>query len=327
MWFGDMITCSDWHHGWLNEGFATYCEALWTEHLWGNDAYQEHMTYNTYYEEGSLYLDDISDPFNIFIGIIYRKGAYVLHMLRGVLGDDHFFESLYQYAQNPNYRYDHATTEDFQMICETVSGRDLDFFFQQWIYDEYYPVYEYAYAQNPANDEVTVLIKQTQAERGWRPVYEMPVQLHFKTFSGIDTLITVWNDSLHQEFSIYFSEHVISMEFDPQSWILKESTPSDEFIQSIPTDIVLYQNFPNPFNPTTRISFSLPQAANVTINVYDLQGRRVKNIIKALTFNPGLHYVLWDGRNDKGKTVAGGIYFYQLQSPGIVKAAKMIFLK
>jgi len=91
MWFGDMITCLNWHHGWLNEGFATYSEALWEEHIGGFSAYKANMLTNQYWGGGTLYLQNINDPFQIFIPIIYSKGAYVLHMLRGVLGDSLFF--------------------------------------------------------------------------------------------------------------------------------------------------------------------------------------------------------------------------------------------
>ena len=168
MWYGDMITCRDWHHGWLNEGFATYAEALWDEHNGGFSAYQSNMASNHFTGGGTLYLEDISNPFGIFISIIYQKGAYVLHMLRGVLGDEDFFESITQYSNDPVLMYDHAVTEDFQAHCENVSGMDLEFFFDQWIYDEYYPQYLYTYNQNTSNT-VTVNIRQIQ---------EFPVHLH-----------------------------------------------------------------------------------------------------------------------------------------------------
>ncbi len=100
MWFGDMITCENWQHAWLNEGFATYSEALWIEHKYGFSAYQEYMNYLQYKDMGSIYLKNDSDPSKIFLSIIYYKGAYFLHMLRGILGDSIFFESIYKYANS-----------------------------------------------------------------------------------------------------------------------------------------------------------------------------------------------------------------------------------
>jgi aminopeptidase N len=159
MWFGDMITCEDWHHGWLNEGFATYCEALWYEHLEGFEAYRYVMGGNEYYEGGTLYLQDISDPFDIFIRIIYRKGSYTLHMLRGVLGDSLFFQCLKSYASAAEFRFGHANTSDFQSTCENISGMDLDFFFDQWIYDHYFPIYQFGYWQNSSTLSTTILLE------------------------------------------------------------------------------------------------------------------------------------------------------------------------
>ncbi len=114
MWYGDMITCANWHHGWLNEGFATYAEALWAEHVYGYEGYLSNMALNQFFGGGTLYLQNAQDTFNIFQGIIYSKGAYVLHMLRGLTGDDVFFSSISDYSLNPEFMYNNATTEDLQ---------------------------------------------------------------------------------------------------------------------------------------------------------------------------------------------------------------------
>ncbi|HUV30879.1 MAG TPA: M1 family aminopeptidase [Acidobacteriota bacterium] len=226
MWFGDMITCRDWHHGWLNEGFATYSAALWTEHSQGFAAYQADMEDNAYYSPGTLYLDDISDPFGIFVSIIYSKGAFVLHMLRGVLGNATFFTCLSEYASTPEFMYNHATTEDFRDVCETVSGTDLDFFFDQWIYDEWYPRYFYGYVQAPGTHRMEVYLSQYQDEYGHRPLFEMPVQLHLSYAAGGDTLVTVWNDRIDQAFVLDLPDQVNGVQFDPDGWILKNAFPS-----------------------------------------------------------------------------------------------------
>jgi flagellar hook assembly protein FlgD len=112
---------------------------------------------------------------------------------------------------------------------------------------------------------------------------------------------------------------------DPENWILKESAPSE--VPTLPTDIVLSQNIPNPFNQSTRMAFSLPQAAPVTISIFDILGRHVRTIISQHPFSEGSHYLSWDGRNENGNTVAAGLYFYMLQSLGHVLSAKMVFLK
>jgi aminopeptidase N len=196
MWFGDMITCINWHHGWLNEGFATYAEALWVEHLGGFNGYKNYMNGLKYTGGGTVYLQDTSNPFGIFLTIIYDKGAWVLHMLRGVLGDENFFNALSQYTSNPEFKYDHASTEDFKEICETVSGMALDFFFDQWIYDEYYPIYSYSYGQDTISNILNLNITQTQGQNSWREIFEMPIGVKINFANGSDTLVTLWNDQL-----------------------------------------------------------------------------------------------------------------------------------
>jgi aminopeptidase N len=335
MWFADMITCRDWHHGWLNEGFATYAEALWAEHTGGISAYRDNMQRNEYFSGGTLYLQDISDPFGIFIDIIYRKGAYVLHMLRGVLGDETFFNALYRYAQDPELRYGHAVTEDFQAICETESGMNLDFFFDQWIYDEYYPAYEYGWSQDPSTYTTRVTIRQVQEIYGWRPVFEMPVQIEFTFESEIDTMITVWNDSLVQHYDFLFAEPLRSVVLDPDKWILRHTELTgieDDHPGGVPQAFSLEQNYPNPFNPTTTIRFTLPDSdvgaelIPLTFRVYDCRGKLVKTLIDGEQ-GAGEHTIVWDGRNDRGEPVGSGIFFYRLETPNNRETRKMLLLQ
>jgi hypothetical protein len=318
-----MITCKNWHHGWLNEGFATYGEALWEEHTGGFSAYKANMLTNRYLGGGTLYLQDINDPFQIFIPIIYSKGAYVLHMLRGVLGDSLFFNSLSAYANSPQLRYDHATTEDFQNICETVSGKDLDSFFDQWIYDEYYPVYEYGYYQQ--DSLVSVSVRQIQNQSGWRDLFEMPIQLKFFFDNGTDSMLTVWNDSLFQQFEFHFSHNVINLELDPDHWILRTAQlinsiepPSDGIIAQ---DFVLYQNYPNPFNNRTKIRYFLSRNMEIEIALYSLLGEKIS------TFYSGVqtagHHSLFLNQSH----LASGVYIYQLRSEGQARRRKCVLIK
>jgi aminopeptidase N len=139
-WWGDMVTMSDFRHIWLNEGFATYAEALFTEYFYGQNTYAPriqwyqdyYFIYDEYYGRFPLF-----DPVAIFNAAEYFKGALVLHMLRGMMGDEAFFNGLRQYGQL--YRYGNASTEDFRAVMEDVSGLSLFTFFHQWIYEPGYP--------------------------------------------------------------------------------------------------------------------------------------------------------------------------------------------
>jgi Peptidase family M1 domain len=324
MWFGDMITCQNWHHGWLNEGFATYCEALWAEHTGGFNSYKNYMQNFQFFSGGTLYLQDISDPFNIFISIIYDKGAYVLHMLRGVLGDSVFFACLSAYASDPALRYGHATTEDFESVCESVSQQNLAFFFQQWVYDQYYPMYGYSYSQNLSTWETTVTIRQTQSSLGRRTVFTMPVQLKFLFQGGGDTTLTVWNDQQIQTYQITIPHAIAAMQFDPDGWILKTSQGVEVSEQQSPTQpnrFALGQNFPDPFNPTTTIKYQLPIHGYVILRVFDILGREVATLVNGMK-QPGKYTVQFNGTG-----LASGVYFYKLETVDFVDVKKFILFK
>ena len=322
MWFGDMITCADWHHGWLNEGFATYCESLYLEFAEGKEAYHRSMADNEYFEDGTLYLEDTSDPFQIFIDIIYLKGAYVLHMLRGVLGDSVFFDCLANYAADPRLRYGHATTADFQSVCEQTSGKELDYFFDQWVYDSYYPEYRYDFYQDSLTLHTWVSIYQVQSESGRRPVFEMPVQLRFEFEDGTDTLVSAWNDQRTQTFSFSPEKKIEACVLDPDKWILRKT----EQVTEPPSDFFLDQNYPNPFNTSTTFSYRIPFAARVNLAVYNTRGEQVEVLVDRFQ-SAGFYFVSWDGRDQFDRIVSSGVYFCHLKAGDLTLSRKMLFLR
>ena len=280
-WFADMITCSTWNHGWLNEGFANYSEALYSEHIGGSTAYQNYVSKFEYYDSGSVYLYDVSDPFNVFQDVIYNKGAYVLHMLRGVLGDSTFFKVIKNYATNSNFQYKNATTEDFQQVCETISGKNLDYFFSQWIYDERYPVYHYNFQQNQNSGELDITIHQLQYNDGWRNVFIMPMEIKVEFMDLTDTMVTVFNNDLFQTFSFTFSKTVKQVYLDPNKWILKKAI----FDQSVNVSISEISSkkfilYPNPASTQLHLEFKRNiQGAMVTI--FDINGKqKIKHLFE-----------------------------------------------
>ncbi|MFT7699023.1 MAG: aminopeptidase N, partial [Candidatus Krumholzibacteriia bacterium] len=147
-WWGDMVTCEDFGHIWLNEGFATWSEAYWAEQTYGVATYQTYMAAASFYGPGTIFIENPLTE-NIFdSNLTYNKGSWIVHMLRGVVGDTDFFTGLELYRAN--HLYSTATTEDLQAAMEAVSGRDLTAFFQQWIYGEYFPVYESSWGVGPS---------------------------------------------------------------------------------------------------------------------------------------------------------------------------------
>lgn len=321
-WFGDMITCADWHHGWMNEGFATYCEGLYKERKFGFDSYKNYMNQISYYNQGTVYLEDTSDPARVFVGIIYVKGAWVLHMLRGVLGDETFFNCLSQYAADQQFRYDHATTEDFQQLCEEVSGQDLNYFFDQWIYDEYYPEYNYSYEYFVDESVVHLSINQRQGDNGRRPIFKMPIQIKLNYSDGSSETKTVMNDEQFQVVDIPVTQPVVSVAFDPDNWILKTAIVSGiEDSDELEVDFALNQNYPNPFNPKTTISFQLKVGSEINIKVFDVLGNEVAELLNEYE-SPGKYNIEFDASE-----LTSGIYFYRLETANDLSTKKMLLLK
>ena len=216
-WWGDLVTCRDFHHIWLNEGFATYGEALWAEANGGAEAYHADINFNRYLGPGTVWVPDATDETRIFdSNLSYNKGSWVLHMLRHALGDATFFQALQTY--HAQWGYQSATTEDFRDVCEAVSGRNLHDFFQQWIYGEYYPQYSAGWSSAPASGgyDVTVTLEQTQS---WQ-LFHMPVDVVIETASGSTTFVV--DDSLaSQDFVLHVDEAPLSVRIDPDDWILK----------------------------------------------------------------------------------------------------------
>ncbi len=312
-WFADMITCSDWHHGWLNEGFASYSEALMNEHLYGSASYHNFMTDFEYYQGGTVYLPSDTDAFKIFQTIIYNKGAYVLHMLRGVLGDSVFFKCLYDYAMDSSFRYSNATTDDFVNICEKVSGKNLQTFFQQWIYDEYYPIYKYNFSTF-SYSLVNLYIRQDQRPLyGWRDVFEMPLQIRFQFLSGKDSTVTVFNNNPFQYYSFEFSDSVTDVQIDPNKWVLREVSYDPSV--SVTNNRIRHFNdivvFPNPAEQEVRLLFNTDANSAWQVEVDNILGEKVleksikntdlKNSIyfDISSLQKGLYFITVTGAEDK----------------------------
>lgn len=276
-WFGDMITCADWHHGWVNEGFASYAEALYVESIYGFNSYKSYMAGFEFYTGGTVYLPEDTNAFNIFQNIIYSKGAYVLHMLRGVVGDEVFNNCLSTYVSSPQFKFGHATTEDFRQVCETVSGQYLEYFFDQWIYDEYYPRYKYNFFSNPSNLSTALIIYQRQGdENGWRPVFAMPLQVRFDFADGTDTLVTVINDQVYQTYYFNFTDSVCHVAIDPDKWVLKSAYFDSSLNIGIDENINGYviNVYPNPANDLLMVN--IPYGSKSSLyEIADLTGRAV----------------------------------------------------
>jgi aminopeptidase N len=262
--------------------------------------------------------DTINVP-NLFnSALVYAKGASVLHMLRHVLGDSIFFHSLRAYANSPALQYSTATTRDFQSICESVSGKNLNYFFQEWIYGEDYPVYSYSWTWKSLGDSSVIILDIGQIRDRSNPAFfTMPIDIRI-TAAGRDTTLTVFNDLLQQRFVITSNDKPSAVHLDPDNWILK-FVNSDK--DQLPSAYELEQNYPNPFNSTTNIVYQLRRQGEVTLKIYDVLGREITTLVNARQA-PGAYEYQWTPY-----TCASGIYFYRLLAGNEFLQKKMILLR
>lgn len=329
-WFGDMITCRTWADLWLNEGFAQYCSALFREKQYGASSYNDYMNAQmslAVEAAGAIGVPDTTSVRNLFDGPrIYNKGATVLHMLRHVLGDSVFFRSLRAYANSPVLRYSTATIRDFENVCESVSGKNLAYFFQEWIYGEGFPNYGYSWTSTPTTGGYHVTVVLNQASSNVNPqFFAMPVDIQIGN-AGWDTVVTVFNDSLVQDFTFNIARKPDRVTIDPDNWILKLVYSNSN---EPPAEYSLSQNYPNPFNPGTTVKFRLPQRSFVTLEIFDILGRKVTTLVDEQK-PAGVFAVDWNPTD-----VASGVYIYRLAAHPLtatsmadfVQTRKMILVK
>ncbi len=328
-WFGDLISPKSWDHIWLNEGFATYLEALWEESKGGQQAYLSKILaeqFNSFYNV--TVIADSTDPFDDTQSI-YNKGGLVLHMLRGVMGDTAFFAALNDYLNQ--YAYSVAETQDLVNICSVHYGSSLDWFFQQWIYEYGFFNYQYAWDWDSASQTATIALKT-----GGTKFYQMPVQFEFSG-GGNDTLVTFMNDigviGEFQFFTVNLPFTPQTMDIDPNDWIIASKQPTsfpvsvDENQNPIVENFELQQNFPNPFNPSTTIPFQLNENSRVSLEIFDELGRSVKTLVKQQNLPPNFYTFSWDGTDKNGKVVSSGTYFYNLKVGSETQTKRMTFIK
>jgi aminopeptidase N len=332
-WFGDLITCKDWQNIWLNEGFATYAEGLYLEKLYGWNSYSSYIAGEMSWAKlatGTVYCQDISTKDEIFDSQrSYSKGGVVLHMLRGVVGDSVFFRGLKKYATDPRFMYGNTVTKDFQSVMENESGKDLDYFFNEWIYGENYPVYKCNWNYSDIGNGIYKVKLAVNQDQNSNPAFfTMPIKVAIAT-STTDTTVTVFNNLQKQYFEMDVKGHPLSITIDPDNWIMKDTSLTTGIEPEFePDDFVLYQNYPNPFNPTTTIKFSVPglivpgfSQQMVTLKVFDILGSEVTTLMNEFK-TPGNYEVELDGSN-----LTSGIYFYQLRSGNFISTKHMVLLK
>jgi aminopeptidase N len=227
-WFGNAVTESDWDDVWLSEGFATYFTLLFIEHAYGRDEFVAGLhraadRVRAWYEENPDYRvvhDDLSDMRRVTSVATYQKGAWVLHMLRGRLGDDAFWAGIRAYyAAHMNGT---ATTEDFRGAMEEASGVDLEGFFRQWLFTGGNPRLEGWWDYDPTARAVRIEINQTHAAG---PVFDLPLEvgIHLDGEAVPAVVERVDVNARFHRFVVPVEREPSDVRLDPGTWTLFEA--------------------------------------------------------------------------------------------------------
>ncbi len=302
-WWGDAVGYGTFKDVWLGEGFATYCEMLWAEHTGGEAGYRFYYT-NTVERQFFTYASnpgkpvynpgpDIGDILSVYT---YNKGAAVLHMLRYVLGKDTalFFGALRYYRSRHEGSY--ALTGDFVSDVQTFTGRDLGWFFNEWVYQPGWPVYDVrwnAYPDSSGGWTTVLIVEQTQPAGA--PTFKMPIEVRW--FSGSrDTTFVIWDSLDVQSFTLTWAYPPDSLLWDPDNWILERHTVAHDPSIGVGERVE---------NPERRIRVAvrgrevevLSPLSSYDVSLYDRAGRLVargKGKVRVMLL-PGIYYVVSRG--------------------------------
>ncbi len=235
MWFGDLVTAKHWPHLWLNEGFATYFQALYTRERFGEDDFRHDMLSkaDSYFEEDAssyrraivddvyVYSDDVFDTY------AYEKAAWMIHQLRYILGDELFFDATSEYLRK--YAGANADTHDYMKVLEEKSGYSLEGYFDQAFYKGGHPEFEVAYSWDEATHLAEVSVKQTQQTDEVTPVFTLPCDIAFyipgapgAAKNGGRNMRRVTLSSKEERFHFELPWKPSIVEFDPEERLLKK---------------------------------------------------------------------------------------------------------
>lgn len=306
-WFGDKITTGSWSDIWLNEGFATYN----ADYLYNEKYHPERVISNaqgdrqyiTLLSGGSVVVDDTLNVGRIFDGrLSYTKGAFVLRTLRHTIGDRNFFLGIRRYIRDPKLIYGYARTADLQRNLEAVSGLDLDYFFDQWVYGQGYPKFNVTWKQT-GSGPVTVTVNETTSHNS---VSFFKVKLPILFSNGTtQQLAYVDVQTNGQSFTVNPGFAATSLTLDPDVYLLSKN---NNVTRVSAPEAVVFTTTPNPFTNFINVELNGRAGEMMQVQLSDPTGRIwLQQQIKC---TGGLQQV----KLDVGNTLPAGMYQCRLST-------------
>jgi aminopeptidase N len=218
MWYGDLLTCSNWSHLWLNEGFAEFLPGVYYENKYGKTVSDEY-----YIDELNSYLSiDMKDKMptaEVKSNNIYPKGALIIKMIRDELGDKLFWKAIKDYTNK--FRDKNVSTADFQKSIEESTGKDMSLFFRQWVYEAGYPKFKIKYDYDNAKRVVKFDINQIQKQDSLTGIFDVNAEIEIVTKNKTSIKI-VHIQKEKENFEFADLDEPITVNFDPANKIIKE---------------------------------------------------------------------------------------------------------
>ena len=231
-WFGDLVTAESWSNLTVNESFANYSEYLWSEYKYGKDAADAHNLEDMqgYIQSGSDKKDLVrfrySNKEDMFDAVSYNKGGRILHMLRNYVGDDAFFKSLNNYLTTNKFKAGEAG--QLRLAFEEVTGKDMNWFWNQWYYGSGHPKVDISYGYDEAGKKAFVYIKQTQNSD---KVFTLPMA------------IDIYNGKDKKRYNVMMENKVDTFEFATSAKPTLINVDADKVLLWEKTDNKTAENF------------------------------------------------------------------------------------
>ncbi|MBL4648493.1 MAG: peptidase M1 [Aureispira sp.] len=278
MWFGNHISPKEWQDAWITEALATYAEAMWQEYKRGLTVYQIILDEKEYFEGGQLYLKDRTEYSEERLS---KKGMYAIHMLRGIMSDVYFFETLKAITSGKKMEGEwsktYLSTENFKKIAEYYASENINvdykYFFDQWIRGEFFPVYKVAYSIN--NGSISLNIIQDELETS-PSVFNMPYKIEIEMEDGTVIKKTINADpnddtfrDANQYFEIPVTGNVKNLRFDPDNWIFKDL----KFVRKVENDRFALENLvitTTNHRRKVQVKYTVPKKQDVSIELFEV---------------------------------------------------------